>query len=95
MTTTKKSLDEVSVSKKRLQELKSKADKDIDFSDIPELDETFWKNAVLVHPEKKERLTIRFDAEVVQWFKQQGNGYQTRMNAVLKSFYEAHKHDHN
>ena len=85
----------MSISKKRLEEIKAIKDKDIDLSDIPELDEDFWKNAVLVHPKKKERLTIRFDADVVQWFKQQGQGYQTRMNAVLKSFYEAHKHDHN
>lgn len=85
----------MSISKRRLEEIKAIKDKDIDLSDIPELDESFWKNAVLTHPEKKERLTIRFDAEVVQWFKQQGQGYQTRMNAVLKSFYEAHRHDHN
>lgn len=85
----------MSISKERLEEIKAIKDKDIDLSDIPELDESFWKNAVLTHPEKKERLTIRFDAEVVQWFKQQGQGYQTRMNAVLKSFYEAHRHDHN
>jgi uncharacterized protein (DUF4415 family) len=68
-------------------------DKDIDCSDIPELDETFWKNAVLVQPENKERLTVRFDADMVEWFKNQGRGYQTRMNMVLRSFYEAHKHE--
>ena len=83
----------MSISKKRLKEIKAIKDKDIDYSDIPELDETFWKNAVLVHPERKERLTVRFDAEMVAWFKKQGRGYQTRMNAVLKSFYEAHKNE--
>ena len=56
--------------------LKKKAikDEEIDYSDIPELDETFWKNAVLVKAENKERLTVRFDAEVVEWFKKQGRG---------------------
>ncbi|MCB1984683.1 MAG: BrnA antitoxin family protein [Nitrosomonas sp.] len=83
----------MSISKKRLKEIEAIKDKDIDYSDIPELDETFWKNAVLVHPERKERLTVRFDAEMVAWFKKQGRGYQTRMNAVLKSFYEAHKNE--
>jgi uncharacterized protein (DUF4415 family) len=73
--------------------LESMQDKDIDCSDIPELDEIFWKNAVLVYPEKKERLTVRFDADVVNWFKKQGRGYQTRMNTVLRSFYEAHKNE--
>ena len=83
----------MSISKKRLKEIEAIKDKDIDYSDIPELDETFWKNAVLGHPERKERLTVRFDAEMVAWFKKQGRGYQTRMNAVLKSFYEAHKNE--
>ena len=81
----------MSISKKRLKEIKAIKDEDIDCSDIPELDETFRKNAVLVHPEKKERLTVRFDADMVEWFKNQGRGYQTRMNTVLRSFYETHK----
>lgn len=75
------------------KELAELPDKDIDYSDIAELDDDFWKNAKLVEPEKKKQLTVRFDAEVVQWFKAQGKGYLTRMNAVLKSYYEAHKHD--
>jgi len=83
----------MSISRKRLKEIKSIKDEDIDYSDIPELDENFWNNAVLVHPERKERLTVRFDAEMVAWFRKQGRGYQTRMNAVLKSFYEAHKNE--
>jgi uncharacterized protein (DUF4415 family) len=75
------------------EQLESMRDKDIDCSDIPELDETFWKNAVLVQPKNKERLTVRFDADMVEWFKEQGKGYQTRMNAVLYSYYNAHKND--
>ena len=74
-------------------QLDAMRDEDIDCSDIPELDQNFWKNAVLVHPENKERLTVRFDADMVEWFKKQGRGYQTRMNTVLRSFYEAHKND--
>jgi len=34
---------------------------------------------------------VRYDADVLAWFKAQGRGYQTRMNAVLRSYYEAHK----
>ena len=83
----------MSISKQRIEEINAIKEKDIDYSDIPELDESFWNNAVLVYPGKKERLTVRFDADVVQWFKKQGKGYQTRMNTVLKSFYEAHKHE--
>ncbi len=46
---------------------------------------------MLIKPENKQRLTVRFDAEMVAWFKKQGKGYQTRINAVLRMFVEAHK----
>lgn len=91
MTTTKKTLDELSISETRLAELTNCSDATIDYSDIPELDSDFWSTAVMHNPANKERLTVRFDADIVQWFKEQGKGYQTRMNMVLRSYYEAHK----
>jgi len=58
----------------------------------PPLPDDFWKNAKVVYPDgPKEATTIRFDADLLAWFKAQGRGYQTRMNAVLRSYYEAHK----
>jgi uncharacterized protein (DUF4415 family) len=58
----------------------------------PALGPAFWKQARVVLPEgPKKQLTVRLDADVVAWFKAQGKGYQTRMNAVLRSFYEAHR----
>ncbi len=93
MTTVRKELDELTISNKRLKELANRPDESIDYSDIPELDETFWQNAKVVQPANKERLTVRFDADLVSWFKQQGRGYQTRMNAVLRSYYEAHRNE--
>lgn len=68
-------------------------DRAIDTSDIPELDEAFWENARVVMPEQrtKTQITAKFDADMVAWFKMQGRGYQARMNAVLRSFYEAHR----
>lgn len=93
MTTSKKSLDELSISDERLAEMAAIPDSDIDTSDIPELGEEFWKNARVRFPGGKERLTIRFDEDVVQWFRNQGRGYQSKMNAVLRSFYEAHRND--
>ena len=54
----------------------------------------FWKNARVVYPHApKERLTVRFDSDMVQWFKAGGRGYQTRMNAVLRSHFEAQEND--
>lgn len=60
----------------------------------PALPDDFWKHAKVVYPESpKEATTIRFDADILAWFKAQGRGYQTRMNAVLRSYYEAHKEE--
>ncbi len=74
------------------EQLAALSDKDIDVSDIPELGEKFWKNAQVVMPEDRGKIhiTAKFDADMVRWFKRQGRGYQARMNAVLRSFYEAH-----
>jgi uncharacterized protein (DUF4415 family) len=68
-------------------------DEDIDFSDIPPLGEGFWKNAVrgkFYRPVKKQ-VTVRLDADVLEWFKaKQGGarGYQTAINAALRKVFE-------
>jgi uncharacterized protein (DUF4415 family) len=75
----------------RLKNLDEIKDKEIDYSDIPELDEDFWAIAVIEYPEKKKPVTLRLDADVLEWFRSSGKGYQTKINSVLRSFYEAHK----
>jgi uncharacterized protein (DUF4415 family) len=40
---------------------------------------------------KKSLLSLRVDSDVVDWFKSQGAGYQSRMNALLRAYMEAHK----
>ena len=72
--------------KRRLQKLFARPDHDIDTSDIPELTEKFWKNAVrnpFYRPLKKQ-LTLRLDADVIAWLRKQGKGYQTRANSLLR-----------
>jgi uncharacterized protein (DUF4415 family) len=69
-----------------LEELAKLSDEDIDFSDIPELGEDFWKNAVLVMPDKTQSVTLRIKKSVLDAYKAAGKGYQTRMNAVLESY---------
>ena len=66
-------------------------DDDIDYTDIPELDDFFWKNAKLVLPGEKSLIPIRLDDDILQWFRSQGKGYQTKINAVLRSYVEAHR----
>ena len=74
-----------------LEELAALPDDTIDFSDIPELDEEFWKNAVLTMPEQnKELISIRLDPDVLEYFRRPGAGYQTRINAVLRLWMKAH-----
>jgi uncharacterized protein (DUF4415 family) len=45
-----------------------------------------WSEAVLVIPSKKKAISIRLDEDVLDFFKQEGAGYQRRMNAVLRSY---------
>jgi uncharacterized protein (DUF4415 family) len=57
----------------------------IDYSDIPELSDEFFKNAkVVAWPPVKKQLTIRLDADVLEWLKGHGRGYQTRINRILR-----------
>lgn len=63
-------------------------DKDIDTSDIPELDQDFFRQAELRVP-AKQTVTIRLDSDVLAWFKEQGSGYQTRINQLLRQYMQA------
>ena len=69
---------------KQARELK---DEDIDFSDIPEMTEEFFRNARLLMPTKKKQVTLRLDEDVIAWFKSNmDKGYQGQMNAVLRAY---------
>lgn len=57
--------------------------------DDEELEPGWVERALLVEPSPpKERITMWVDADVLEWFRSQGRGYQTRLNAVLRAFYE-------
>ena len=77
--------------KSDLKRIDAQSDQDIDYSDIPELDENFFKKARVVIPPGKKQLTLRLDADVLEWMKAQGKGYQSRINAILRAYYEAHQ----
>ncbi len=53
-------------------------------------DEEFWKSAKVVMPVPKEIVTMRLDADLLRWFRQQ-RGYQTRVNAILRAYMQAQK----
>ena len=80
----------MSISQKRLKALKELEAQAIDYSDIPETDAQFWESAKVVYPGKKQVITIRLDADVVNWFKEKGPKYQSKINEVLKSYVRGH-----
>jgi uncharacterized protein (DUF4415 family) len=61
----------------------------IDYSDIPELDDSFFTRATVPWPPVKKQLTIRLDADVLEWLKSHGRGYQTRINRILRVVMES------
>ncbi len=68
-------------------------DENIDFSDIPELDDTYWQEAELVEPDLTEEITLHVKRSVLAHFKTPGKGYEARINRVLESYVRARR-DH-
>jgi len=70
-------------------------DQDIDFSDIPPMTPEMFAKAVVRSGLKptlpKEQITLRLDADVLQWFRAQGAGYQTQINALLRAYMQEHR----
>ena len=64
----------------------------IDDPDAKPTDEAFWRDARVVMPRRKESVTIRLDADLLQWFLSE-RGYQTRINAILRTYMKAHADD--
>ena len=77
--------------KSDLRRIDRMRDEDIDFSDIAELDAEFFATARVVVSPGKKQVTVRLDRDVLAWLKAQGRGYQTRINAILRAYYEAHR----
>lgn len=77
---------------KRVDALK---DEDIDLSDVPEVSPEMFARAIvrrgLKPVSRKAQLTLRIDSDVLDWFRKQGQGYQTKINALLKAYMNAHK----
>ncbi|MDR2945402.1 MAG: BrnA antitoxin family protein [Candidatus Adiutrix sp.] len=72
--------------KAELKALAEMPESEIDYSDIPPLDDNFLKNAVRnpFYRPTKTSTTVRLDSDVLAWLKSQGKGYQTRINAILR-----------
>jgi uncharacterized protein (DUF4415 family) len=55
-------------------------------ADLADLPEDFWADAQVVEPTPKQPISLRVDADVLEWFRTQGPRYQSRINAVLRSY---------
>jgi uncharacterized protein (DUF4415 family) len=71
--------------------VRATTDDEIDYSNAPPVGPEFFANARPYWPTHKVSLGVRFDNDIVNWFKRQGPGYQTRMNAVLRIYMEGQK----
>lgn len=76
--------------RKRLATLAAMPDEEIDYSDAPQILDATWAKAVKL-PEPKKQVTLRIDADVLEFFKHTSHRYQTSINAVLRSYFEANK----
>ncbi|MBA2687922.1 MAG: BrnA antitoxin family protein [Gemmatimonadaceae bacterium] len=54
--------------------------------ELANLPDDFWASAVLVPPIPKQAISLRVDDDVLDWFRKQGPGYQSRMNAILRAY---------
>ncbi|WP_412058068.1 BrnA antitoxin family protein [Bartonella sp. DGB2] len=77
--------------KARLEALGKISDEQIDTSDAPYQPNATWLKADMRLPASKKQITLRIDPDVLEFFKRGGKRYQSRMNAVLRSYVEAHK----
>ena len=71
------------------ENLATMPDSAINLTDNPELDASFFENAELRLPKPKRAVSLRLDDDIFAWFRQQGKGYQTRINAVLRLYVQS------
>lgn len=84
-----KRLDRPSRSRANIARLRVMTEAEIERTSPPELaalPEDFWNDAELIAPVSKQAISLRVDEDVLDWFRSLGPRYQTRMNAVLRSY---------
>ena len=77
--------------KSDLEKVDQTKEEDIDYTDIPEFDADFLRSVPMKPSPGKKSITLRLDRDVLEWMKAQGRGYQSRVNAILRAYYESHK----
>ncbi len=75
----------------RLDKMK---DEDIDLTDAPEITPEMFAKAIVrrgLKPRTKKQVTLRVDSDVLEWYKKQGRGYQTKINLLLRAYMNEHR----
>ena len=62
-------------------------------AELRDLPKDFWATASVVEPVSKQPISLRVDTDVLDWFKAQGPRYQSRINAVLRSYMEQRRQE--
>jgi len=71
--------------------LENMSDDDINFSDIPKLPNAFFKRARLWEPQTKVKVTLELDEDLLEWFKQEKDEWEVRIQRALRLYVETHK----
>jgi uncharacterized protein (DUF4415 family) len=80
------------MTEEQMQALRDLRDEDIDLSDIPEQTGGSWRRvSELIPAENKQQITLRLDADVIDFFRATGRRYQSRINAALREYVNANK----
>lgn len=93
--TTKQSASEPRRGRADLRRLRRVSEAEIDRTsprELKHLPDEFWESATVVEPVAKQPISLRVDTDVLEWFKEQGPRYQSRMNAVLRSYMAQRRH---
>ena len=69
-----------------VDQLRKEPDETIDYSDIPQLGEDFFRTAEWLMSAGKSEVSLRLDKDVLDFFRHSGKGYQSRINAVLRAY---------
>lgn len=79
-------------SRTNIARLRRKDDKNINYDDSPATTKEFWEDAEVFMPQHKVHISLRLDEDIINYFKDEGKGYQSRINAVLKAYINTHPH---
>jgi len=66
-------------------------DEEINYSDIPELPDSFFKRAKVWHPHSKVTVKVKLDEDLLEWFKAESDDWEARIQTALRLYVETHK----